>query len=416
MTPGAIVIGVGATAGSMDGSVAAAAAALTALGRPPAARVLVEDDETALESTLGQEAALTVLVAGPGGSSGDVLRRALARVAGVRLVLNDRMRSALEETARRRDRPPARRTERLGLLPQGAVVLPVPDGEPAWSLEAGPRVFLVLPCGAGLETALAQHLAPLARTRLAGRPAAVVRTLRLAGVALADVEDRLTEWLGPGAAAGEVEVSTLPGDGEVWVRLSARGTTTTAAAEALAAVEAKLVPVLGDDCYGRDDDTLERVVGRLLLERGLTLALAESCTGGLLGHRITGVAGSSAYFERGVMVYSNRAKEELLGVPPDVLRTHGAVSAPCAEAMVRGICAASGAACGLAVTGIAGPDGGSPAKPVGTVFVGLAVEGQVSARRYAFTGDRASIKWQSSQAALDLLRRALLARPAEVSR
>ena len=106
---------------------------------------------------------------------------------------------------------------------------------------------------------------------------------------------------------------------------------------------------------------------------GLTLAVAESCTGGLVGHRLTGIAGSSAFFERGVVVYSNRAKQELLGVPEEILRVHGAVSRPCAEAMVRGICERAGAPCGLAITGIAGPDGGTPTKPVGTVFIGVAV-------------------------------------------
>jgi nicotinamide-nucleotide amidase len=148
-------------------------------------------------------------------------------------------------------------------------------------------------------------------------------------------------------------------------------------------------------------------VGRRLSARGLMLAVAESCTGGLVGHRLTTVPGSSAFFERGVIVYSNRAKEELLGVPEDILRTHGAVSRPCAEAMVRGICARSGAACGLSITGIAGPDGGTPTKPVGTVFIGLAVPGLVDARHFRFAGGRASVKWQSSQMALDMLRRAL---------
>jgi len=148
----------------------------------------------------------------------------------------------------------------------------------------------------------------------------------------------------------------------------------------------------------------------MLLERRLTLAGAESWTGGRRGHRLTSVPGSSSYFERGVLVYSNRAKEELLGVPAEVLRAHGAVSAPCAEAMARGIAERAGAPCALAITGIAGPDGGTPAKPVGTVFVGLAVEGQVSARRFRFLGDRASVKWQSTQAAFDMLRRALKGR------
>jgi nicotinamide-nucleotide amidase len=152
------------------------------------------------------------------------------------------------------------------------------------------------------------------------------------------------------------------------------------------------------------------VVGRMLSARRWTLAVAESCTGGLLGHRLTNVPGSSAYFERGVLVYSNRAKEDLVGVPASVLRAHGAVSAPCAEAMARGVAERAGTPCGLAITGIAGPDGGTPAKPVGTVFVGLAVEGRVSARRFRFAGDRASVKWQSTQAAFDMLRRALTAR------
>jgi len=175
----------------------------------------------------------------------------------------------------------------------------------------------------------------------------------------------------------------------------------------MAALERRIAEVLGEDCYGRDGETLEQAVGRRLSARGLTLATAESCTGGLVGHRLTGVAGSSAFFERGVVVYSNRAKEELLGVPAEILRTHGAVSGPCAEAMVRGICERSGAACGLSITGIAGPDGGTPTKPVGTVFIGLAVSGAVEARHFRFSGGRASVKWQSSQMALDMLRRSL---------
>jgi len=152
------------------------------------------------------------------------------------------------------------------------------------------------------------------------------------------------------------------------------------------------------------------VVGRMLLERGLTVAVAESCTGGLLGHRLTSVPGSSAYFERGVLAYSNRAKRELLGVPESVLRAHGSVSGPCAEAMARGVATLAGAPCALAITGIAGPDGGTPKKPVGTVYVGLSVQDDTLARRFSLAGDRAAVKWQSTQAALDMLRRALRGR------
>lgn len=152
----------------------------------------------------------------------------------------------------------------------------------------------------------------------------------------------------------------------------------------------------------------EVVVGRLLRERQLTLSAAESCTGGLLCHRITNVPGSSAYFERGVVVYSNRAKEELLGVPRELLATHGAVSAPVAEAMARGICQKTGTPLGLAITGVAGPEGGTPAKPVGTVYIALATPDGTRSQRFSFAGGRDAVKWQSTQIALDLLRRYLL--------
>ncbi|MBI2492144.1 MAG: nicotinamide-nucleotide amidohydrolase family protein [Candidatus Rokubacteria bacterium] len=400
------VITVGAAA-EADPEGVAVAARLGEAGVPVAGRAVVEEDEAALERALAPEEALTVILAGAGGSAGDVVRRVLARLTGARLVLHERMLAALTERWRRLDRPLPRRAERLALLPQGAQVWTTDDGEPAWALESGARAFAVLPRGAA-GPALEAHLVPFARARLAGRGTVLVRTLRVAGVELAEVEERLADWLGqPEGAAGDTSVATVPADGEVWVRLRARGATAEDAARQLAAVEAPVAAALGADCYGRDAETLEAVVGRRLLERGLTLAVAESCTGGLLGHRLTSVPGSSAYFERGVLVYSNRAKQELLGVPEAVLRVHGAVSAPCAEAMARGIAERAGAACALAITGIAGPDGGTPAKPVGTVFIGLARDGQVTSRRFRFAGDRARVKWLSTQMALDMLRRSL---------
>ena len=394
------LVAVGAGAG--NDATASVHATLVAAGVPVAGRLLVDDDEAALEQALAADG-LAVVVAGPGGSAGDVVRRVIARVTGTRLVLHERMLSALAEAYRRRDRPLPRRAERLALLPQSANVWPAGDGEPAWALEGGRVAFVVVPPGAPASE-LARQLVDFAHAVAGARPV-VTRTLRTAGASLEDVEERLAEWLGH--TDRDVTVATVPADGEVWVRLRARGATTEEANAALARVEAHVVAALGEDCYGRDADTLEQVVGRLLGERGFTLSVAESCTGGLLGHRLTNVAGSSAYFERGVVVYSNRAKQELLGVSEEILRTHGAVSGPCAEAMARGICERSGSACGLAVTGIAGPDGGTPQKPVGTVFFGVAVSGKVTSRRFRFAGDRVAIKWQSAQTALDLLRRSL---------
>jgi nicotinamide-nucleotide amidase len=403
VTTGVRLVAIGPPLALVDEDVAAVATALAGAGLEVESRTLVEEDEAALERALAPASAVVVIVAGPGGSTGDVVRRVLARATGTRLVLNERMLAALEEQHRRRDRPLPRRDERLALLPQGAVVWA--DGEPAWALEGETAAWVVVPRG-GLGTGTAAHLLEYARERLGRGGVVAVRTLRTAGVALADVETRLAPWLGP-SEAGDVAVAAVPTDGEVWVRLRARGGTPEAAAEALAVAEAQVAAALGADCYGRDADSLEQVVGRQLVARGLTLAVAESCTGGLVGHRLTGLPGSSAFFERGVVVYSNRAKQELLGVPEEVLRVHGAVSRPCAEAMVRGVCERSGAACGLAITGIAGPDGGTPTKPVGTVFIGVAVPGTVEAVHHRFAGGRAAVKWQSSQVALDMLRRRL---------
>ncbi|HUF93008.1 MAG TPA: nicotinamide-nucleotide amidohydrolase family protein, partial [Candidatus Limnocylindria bacterium] len=331
VTPAArlLVVGAGPSPDDEEGALAALAAA----GVLVASRVYVDEDDAALEHALPADGALNVIVAGPGGSGGDVVRRVVARRAGTRLVLNERMLAALQEAHERHDRPLPRRAERLALLPQGATVW-TGEGEPAWMLDGPDTTFVVLARGGGVTAGIARQLSAFAGARFAARGATAVRTLRTTGVSVTEVEERLAAFLGGGDASDAVTVSVAPVDGDVWVRLRARGASREEAAALLETVEPRVAQALGDDLYGRDRESLEIVVGRLLLARGLTLSLAESCTGGLVGHRLTSIAGSSAYFERGVIVYSNRAKQELLGVPEEILRTHGAVSAACAEAMV----------------------------------------------------------------------------------
>src|SRR5207249_4476948 len=313
MTASAHIVTVGAMPSpATDGT--AVAAALGAAGVAVVSRVFVEDDEGALERALGSDEALTVVLAGGGGSAGDIVRRVLARATGTRLVLNERVLAALQERYRRLDRPLPRRAERLALLPQGATVWVADDGESGWALVTGSRAFAVLPRDASVKAMIEQHLSPFARAWASGRGTTLVRTLRTAGLGLADVEERLADWLGPD---GEVTVSTIPADGAVWVTLRARASTATDAAR----------------------------------------------------------------------------------------------SAEGAEAMARGVAALAGTPCGLAIAGVAGPDDGTPARPVGTIFVGLVVKGEALARRFHFAGERAAVKWQATQAALDLLRRGLGARP-----
>jgi len=384
------------------------ARALAVLGALVVSRHIVDASEAALEPALRgalEAGGLTVVLCEPGGSAGELVPRVIARITGARLVLNERRLALLESAFAQRGQAMPRRLDRLGLLPKGAELLPsAPDGWDGWSLARKNGVVVVLPVGSPhLGSMLSDFFKASAGLSL--EESVVQRVLLTTGLPAADAEARVGSWLGK---EGDVTISCMPAEGDVHVRLLARGATRALAEATLAPVEVEVRAALGLDCYGQDDDLLEAVVGRLLLERGWTVSLAESCTGGLLGHRLTNIAGSSRYVERGVIVYSNRAKEELLGVPEPLLRAHGAVSAPVALAMAAGVCRISGSPCGLAVTGIAGPDGGSPEKPVGTVYIGCATPAGVETRRCHFAGDRVAIKWQSSQTALDMLRRRLV--------
>jgi nicotinamide-nucleotide amidase len=380
------------------------ARALGALGVLVVSRQVVDASDAALEPALRgvlDAKGLVVVLAKPGGSDGELVPRVVGRLTGARLVLNERRLASIEASFTRRGKAMPRRLDRLALLPRGAELLG--DDSQGWSLAGKHGTLLVLPLDA---PNLQKLVSESARTlpAIPGGDGQMLRVLLATGISAAEAEDRLGSWLGK---EGEVSVSCAPVEADVHVRLLARGATRALAAAALQPVEAEVRAALGVDCYGQDDDLLETVVGRLLLARGLTVSVAESCTGGLLGNRLTNIAGSSRYIERGVIVYSNRAKEELLGVPEDLLRAHGAVSEPVARAMAEGVCRISGSPCGLAVTGIAGPDGGSAEKPVGTVYIGCATPDGIEVRRCRFDGDRVAIKWQSSQTALDMLRRRL---------
>jgi nicotinamide-nucleotide amidase len=311
VTGAARVVGVGSGAPRVAEDVDALALSLESAGVPVASRTVADSDEAAIEQALPPGAPLTVIVAGADGSEGDLVRRVIARVTGARLVLNDRALALLEARHHRIDRPLPRAAERQALLPQGAAVWDTVSGEPAWAVESAHGIFAVLPRGTDVRSTIDRDLVPFVQPRWPGLGTTLVRVLRTAGVTASEIEERLGDRLArpiPGAP-GEVSASLLAVEGEVWVRVQASGTTVAAT---LAAAEASLAEALGDDCYSRDGERLEQVVGHLLLERGLTLSVAEACTGGLVSDRLTDIEGSSAYFDRGVVVYSNRAKQDLL--------------------------------------------------------------------------------------------------------
>jgi len=237
----------------------------------------------------------------------------------------------------------------------------------------------------------------------------VRRVLRVTGQFESHVDQLLQplyrEWA---AAAPPISATILAALGQIELHLSVRHASLAGAGTILEAATGQVLGVLGDDVFSTDGRRLEEVVGDALASRGLWIAAAESCTGGLLTSRLTDVAGSSRYVGQSVVVYANEAKTALAGVAPALLAEHGAVSEPVARAMADGIRTRSGADLGLGVTGIAGPGGGSAEKPVGTVAVALSTAEGTRSRLFRFFGERELVKFQASQAALDMARRHLL--------
>lgn len=351
---------------------------------------------------------LVVMTGGLGPTIDDRSRDAVAKVTGRPL---RRHPEALEGMSRRLaawGRIPSKGQMRQALIPRGAEVLQNPVGSAPGFLLPWKGCWLAALPGVPAEARQMVATAVMPRLRaLMGKraPKPIVRRLiQTFGLPESDVDAAIRGIVTPYKG---VDLGLLASPNGVTLSLIARG-----------GPPARLVDAvrdrLGTYVYAMGDETMEQVVGRLLTEQGLTLAVAESCTGGLIGHRLTEVPGSSTYVERGVVCYSNRAKMELLGVPREFIDDHGAVSAPVAAAMAEGIRVRSGSHVGLSVTGIAGPGGGTNAKPVGLVFIGLNAAAGVHApaavatREHRFHGERSMIKWRASQAALDLLRRWLL--------
>jgi nicotinamide-nucleotide amidase len=248
------------------------------------------------------------------------------------------------------------------------------------------------------------------KERAAASSVLVRRVIKITGRVESQTDEALQplyrEWT---ALSPPIAATILAALGQIEVHLSVRTDSIARGDAALDAAVRQVTEVLGADAYSTDGRVLERVVGDLLVEHGFRIALAESCTGGLITSRLTDVAGSSRYVRHSVVAYSNDAKTGLLGVAPELLAEHGAVSEPVALAMADGIRAQAGVEVGVGVTGIAGPGGGSPEKPVGTVAIAAVTAAATRSRVFRFMGEREQVKFQASQAALDMVRRMLIA-------
>src|SRR5215208_14841 len=352
-------------------------------------------------------AALVITTGGLGPTSDDLTNECLADVTGREMVEYPEARAHVDEMFRRFGREPTANNYRQALFPEGTKLIPNPLGTAMGALlEADDTIFATLPgVPSEMKGMFDETLEPLIRERTHG--SIISRTLWFAGIGESALAEKVQDFLD----ASDPTVAPLAGQGKVRLRITTRAATQEEAEKRIAPVEREILSRLGDYYFGEDDETLESAVGRLLKERGETLALAESCTGGLLAKRLTDMPGSSAYLMEGFVTYSNESKERLLGVPHELLVEHGAVSEPVAHAMSEGVREKAGTDYGLSVTGVAGPDGGTEEKPVGLVFVGISDEEGTTVERLnlsAFRRSREVIRERSANRAFDLLRHRIL--------
>jgi nicotinamide-nucleotide amidase len=370
-------------------------------------RALVDDDAGRIASQVSAAAGradLVVLTGGLGPTEDDRTREALAAWWGRPLVRDGALLVELRARFARFGRTPSPAQERQADLPEGARALDNPVGSaPGLLLSRGGVDVIALPGVPAEMRAMAEaHVLPLGRQR-AGGTSLRTRMLHVSGRLESEVDAAVADLY-----AGEGTVVTiLAGAGEVHLGLRAEGPRPEVAEGRLQSLDAALRARLGRDVYGADQDTLASVTGAALAGAGQTLAVAESCTAGLLAAQITAVPGASAWFRGGLVVYANDLKTSLAGVAEDLLRAHGAVSAAVAEALAAGARERLDAHWGLGVTGIAGPDGGTADKPVGLVFVALSGPAGGKVRRLHLPGDRDLVRRRAAAVALDVLRRAL---------
>lgn len=348
----------------------------------------------------------TVVTGGLGPTHDDVTKKAVCSHFGLDLVSDAATRRNIEAFLASRGRPWTSTAEEQTLVPRGATVIPNHHGTaPGILLEPGGRHFIAMPgVPYEMEYMMEEFVVPYFRSR-SGERTVLHRTLNTTGIA----ESTLASRIGP---VGEIipggTLAFLPSPSGVRMRISVVAPDRASGEQRLRDAESRIRATAEKYIFGTDATSLEGAVGGLLTSRKLTLALAESCTGGLIADRLTNVAGSSAYLDRAVVVYSNRSKSEILGIPPELIERHGAVSGEVAEAMARGVRTVSSTDIGISTTGIAGPSGGSADKPVGLVWIGYSDAGRTFALKLRLGDDRVRIKERAASAALDLIRRTLL--------
>jgi len=393
---------------------------LAKLGIPHYYQTVVGDNRERLKQVIEvaiSRSQIVIFTGGLGPTPDDLTCEVIADYFGAPLIS---VADVVEDITRKfaqRGRAMTNNNLKQALIPQGATVLPNPTGTAPgiiWQPRPQVTIFTFPGVPSEMHRMWADTAVPFLKSQGWGQEIIYSRSLKFLGIG----ESALAEKVAAYFDMANPTVAPYAGKGEVRLRISAKATDEKAAEALIQPIEQEIKEIAGLDYYGADHETLASVVGQLLISTGATLSVAESCTGGGLGHMLTEISGSSDYFSGGIISYDNSVKVGLLGVNPADLSQFGAVSATVAEQMAIGVKNSLATTWGLSITGIAGPTGGTDTKPVGLVYLGLAGPGQeVTSVEYKFgtMRDRSSIRHLSASAALDYLRRRLINKQTEIA-
>jgi nicotinamide-nucleotide amidase len=384
-------------------------ARLNHLGIEVTRKTVVGDDLAPLRNAFDEAAKRVELIIASGGlgpTEDDRTRDAVADLLGRKLARDPAVMSKIEARFRQLGRRMSEVNARQAMVPEGAIVLENDRGTaPGLWLESSGRIVILLPGPPHELKAMFTAQVEPRLVRLSTGVRLVARELRVAGMGESDVDQRIAPIY---TRHADVQTTILTAPGEIQIHLRAWTQDTAAAERQLQGIVESIVLALGEAVFTTAGESMEEVVARELTMRQATIATAESCTGGLLAERLTRISGSSAYFLGGVVSYSNTLKSAWVDVPAEIIESRGAVSSEVAVALADGIRRRTGATLGVGITGVAGPTGGTPEKPVGTVHVAIADASGSKERGVHYPGERDRIRWQASQTALDLVRRYFL--------
>ena len=379
---------------------------LNSLGIEVRFKTVVGDDHSRLADvfqTALRRSGLVILTGGLGPTEDDITRNVVAEVLGRPLQENADVRNRIEKRLQRLGRKMPANNLRQALVPEGADWLENANGTaPGIWVEHQGVIIILLPGPPWEMEAIFESSCLPRLDRLAGQERIRARVYKIVGLPESEVDRRIAPIY---SAYTNPATTILAKLGLIEVHLRARSATGQEAEALLSEVGDKIELTLGDHVVSTHGESLEEVVGMYLVMRQQTIAVAESCTGGLLSERLTRIPGSSNFFLGGVVCYSNRLKSTLAGVAPTLIEKHGAVSKSVAQALSEGIRRRTGASIGMGITGVAGPGGGTAEKPVGLVFAGLADSRGTSVREFRFPGNRERVRYWASQMALEMVRR-----------